>query len=101
MCYHSDALIVRRSNMSDLFTTPALFLGIVPLIILIAFLINYPRARRWAQKDRAQGNVTCSTSGPVGALLGRTHSDNDRRPSDHPMGCAECNRTDWHIPDAE
>ncbi len=87
--------------MSDLFTTPALFLGIVPLIILIAFLINYPRARRWEQKARAQGNVTCRTCGYVGELLVRTISASNLSSSNLRMVCAKCNSSDWHVPDAD
>jgi hypothetical protein len=87
--------------MSDFFASPALFLGIVPLIILIAFLINYPRARRWEQKVKAHGDVTCRSCGHVGALEVRTLSASNLSSSNLRMVCAKCNSSDWHIPDAE
>ena len=85
--------------MSDFFGNPALFLGIVPLLILVAFLINYPRARRWEQKARAHGNVTCRSCGHVGELLVRTVSASNLSSSNLCMVCSKCNSTDWHIPE--
>jgi hypothetical protein len=87
--------------MGDFLGTPALFLGIVPLLILIAFLINYPRARRWEQKVRSQGDVTCRSCGHVGGLLVRTMSATNVSSSNLRMVCAKCNSTDWYIPEGE
>ncbi len=84
--------------MSDYLSTPALFLGIVPLLILVAFLINYPRARRWEKKVRAQGNVTCRDCGHVGELLVRTLSATNVSSSNLRMVCAKCNSTNWQMP---
>jgi len=84
--------------MSDYLSTQALFLGIVPLLILIAFLINYPRARRWEQKARAQGDVTCRDCGHVGELLVRTLSATNVSSSNLRMVCAKCNSTNWQMP---
>jgi len=87
--------------MSDFWGSPAMFLGIVPLLIVIAFLINYPRARRWEQKVRAQGTVTCRSCGYVGELLVRTLSATNVSSSNLRMVCAKCNSTDWFIPENE
>lgn len=84
--------------MSDFFSTPALFLGIVPLLILLAFLINYPRAKRWEAKARAQGQVTCGDCGHVGELLVRTISATAISSSNLRMVCAKCNSTNWRMP---
>ena len=81
--------------MRDFFSSPAVFLGIVPLIILIAFLINYPRARRWEQKVRAHGACTCRSCGHVGELIVRTLSATNVSSSNLRMVCAKCNSTDW------
>lgn len=85
--------------MTEWFSSPALFLGIVPLIILVAFLSHYPRARRWEQKARAHGDVTCRSCGHVGELLVRTISVTQLSSSNLRMVCAKCNSTDWHIPE--
>ena len=87
--------------MSDFLATPALFLGIVPLLILVAFLLNHPRAKRWEQKVRAQGNVTCRSCGHVGELLVRTMSATNVSSSNLRLVCAKCNSTDWHIPQSD
>jgi len=87
--------------MSDFLSTPALFLGIVPLLILVAFLIHYPRARRWEQKVRAQGKVTCGDCGHVGELLVRTISATNVSSSNLRMVCAKCNSTNWSMPGGE
>jgi hypothetical protein len=87
--------------MGDYLSTPTLFLGIVPLLILIAFLINYPRARRWEQKVRSHGSVTCRSCNHVGELLVRTLSATDVSSSNLRMVCAKCNSTDWYIPKSD
>jgi hypothetical protein len=87
--------------MSDFLTSPAIFLGIVPLIILVAFLINYPRAKRWEQKVRAQGSVTCRSCGYKGELLVRTISATNVSSSNLRMVCAKCNSTDWTMDDGQ
>ncbi|HLY10694.1 MAG TPA: hypothetical protein VKW04_15435 [Planctomycetota bacterium] len=87
--------------MSDFFGAPALALGVVPLLILVAFLINYPRARRWAQKVRDQGSVTCRSCGHVGELLVRTISATQVSSSNLRMVCAKCNSTDWRLPGSD
>ncbi|HZE98747.1 MAG TPA: hypothetical protein VE981_17170 [Planctomycetota bacterium] len=84
--------------MSSFFSSPAVFLGIVPLLILIAFLINYPRARRWGRKVRAQGAVTCHDCGHVGELVVRTLSATNVSSSNLRMVCSKCNSTNWQMP---
>lgn len=85
--------------MSDFFDSPAMFLGVVPLLILLAFLLNYPRARRWEQKVREHGSVTCRSCGHVGELLVRTISATNVSSSNLRMVCAKCNSTDWYVPE--
>lgn len=87
--------------MSQWFTSPMWFLGVVPVLILIAFAINYPRARRWERKAREHGAVTCRDCGHVGELLVRTISATNVSSSNLRMVCAKCNGTNWEMPGGE
>lgn len=78
-----------------------LLMGVVPLLILLGFALNYKRAKRWEQKIRAHGHVNCRTCGYRGELLVRTISAGDNSSSNLRLVCGQCNSSDWYIPDEE
>lgn len=83
--------------MGEWLQSPALFLGIVPLLILVAFLMNYPRARRWQKKARSYGSVTCRSCGHVGELDVRAVSASSISSSNLRIVCAKCSSTKWGV----
>jgi hypothetical protein len=77
-----------------------LLVSVVPLLILVALAMNYRRARRWAEKVRAHGNVQCRACGFVGHLLVRTLSAGGSS-SNLRLVCGRCNSSDWFVPEQE
>jgi hypothetical protein len=78
-----------------------LLVGIPPLLILLAFSMNYRRARRWQQKIQSHGQVNCRACGYRGELLVRTLSATNNSSSNLRLVCAQCNSSDWFIPEEE
>jgi len=78
-----------------------LFLGIVPVLIVISLGLNYRRARKWEQKVRAHGHVHCRSCGFVGDLLVRTLSAGDTSSSNLRLVCGRCNGSDWFVPEED
>lgn len=78
-----------------------LLMGIVPLLIAVGITLNYRRVKRWEQKIRAHGDVNCRSCGYRGQLLVRTISAGDASSSNLRLVCAQCNSSDWFIPEDE
>jgi hypothetical protein len=78
-----------------------LLMSIVPLFVAIAIGVNYRRARRWAQKVRAHGDVQCRSCGFVGHLLVRTVSAGNYSSSNLRLVCGKCNSSDWFLPEED
>ena len=74
-------------------------LGVVPALILVSILLNYSRARRWNDKIRSHGSVSCRSCGFVGELLVRTISAAEHSSSNLRLVCQKCNSSDWFVPD--
>ncbi len=78
-----------------------MLVSIVPLLILIAFVANYRRARRWEDKVRSYGDVQCRSCGFVGHLLVRTLSVGQHSSSNLRLVCGKCNSSDWFVPEED
>jgi hypothetical protein len=88
-------------TMMDEFEASWLLVSIVPLLILASLASNYRRARRWAQKVRAHGDVQCRSCGFVGQLLVRTLSAGNFSSSNLRLVCGKCNSSDWFVPEED
>ncbi len=86
--------------MIDEYGISWLLVSVVPLLILIALAANYRRARRWAEKVRAHGDVQCRACGFVGQLLVRTLSAGASS-SNLRLVCGKCNSSDWFMPEED
>jgi len=86
--------------MMDDFGMSWLLVSVVPLLILTALAMNYRRARHWADKVRAHGDVHCRSCGFVGQLLVRTLS-NGGSSSNLRLVCGKCNSSDWFVPEED
>jgi hypothetical protein len=73
-----------------------LALAIVPVLLLLALVLNGPRAWRWERRARSHGKITCRSCGYVGALtIGCKSVSTEGSSSNLQLVCANCNSPDW------
>ena len=73
-----------------------LLLAVVPVLILLALVINGPRALRWERRARSKGRVTCKACGHVGVLtIGCRSGECADSSAEFRLVCANCSSPDW------
>jgi hypothetical protein len=77
-----------------------LLLGIIPVLLLAAVVLNYKRGRRWDAQVRSNGRVHCRNCGYIGELLVRAISARDTS-SKLRLVCGRCESSNWFVPEDE
>ncbi|HZE98838.1 MAG TPA: hypothetical protein VE981_17650 [Planctomycetota bacterium] len=71
--------------------------GIFGILLLVGYLLNSPRARRWDRRAEEAGSIHCGSCGGVGTLVARTTSSGYASSSNMVLACSKCGSHDWRV----